>query len=112
MPAEVLSRCISAKPARALVRSEAERRRVAGALCGKIDRPRIAPAAAVEAALKLPVERDHVDVEDAARPVERVVDVRRDLVHESEHATAGREREPQIAAIDQMNAWRGFNPEI
>ena len=54
----------------------------------------------VRGALELAVERDHVDVEEVAIAIERIVDVNRDLVHEPEHASTGRPRDPDVRPVE------------
>jgi hypothetical protein len=54
----------------------------------------------VESPLELSIDRDDVDIEDAAVAVEHVVEVIRDVVHDPEHPSARSLRDPDICGVE------------
>lgn len=66
----------------------------------KVDRVAVVTAVRVESPLELSIDRDDVDIENASVAVEHVVEVMRDVVHDSKHPAARGLRDPDIRGVE------------
>jgi hypothetical protein len=81
-------------------RERDSRSRLRQTLPDEVDRVAVVAAVGVESPLELSIDRDDVNIEDAAVAVEHVVEVIRDVVHDPEHPSARGLRDPDICGVE------------